>query len=99
MPLVRYGLVTGSEGAGMLWLPRAGDRATDERSAPVAIAVAVTALRDMGARFVLAELPGDPVHGALTRALRARGFVEAGMIPDLVDDGIALHILRLDLDS
>ena len=97
VPLVRYGLVAGAVGAGMLWPSGADDVADDARSAPVSVDVAVAALRRGGARFVLAELPGDPQHARLAGALRAIAFGETGRIPDLVDDGVDLHFFRLEL--
>ena len=64
-------------------------------SAPVAVAVA--ALRDLGARFVLAEVAGGPAQVALIGALHEQAFADAARIADFVDDGVDLHILRLDL--
>ena len=98
VPLVRYGLVAGAQGAGMLWPAGADGAAGNARSAPVSVDVAVAALRRAGARFVLAELPGDTDHAGLAGALREHAFGESGRIPDLVDDGVDLHLFRLELD-
>jgi ribosomal protein S18 acetylase RimI-like enzyme len=55
---------------------------------------AVADLASHGVRFIVAELPDDPVV-ASGRALLARcGFVEVAHVPDYYRDGIALLVLQ-----
>ena len=51
-------------------------------------------LRSLGARFVVAELPADPVYGRTLTLLRASGFRQEGRIADYYQDGVALLFLK-----
>ena len=57
----------------------------------------VQQVKEHGARFLMAELPADPVIGASLSLLRSRGFRQEGRIPDFFHDGVALLFLRTDL--
>jgi ribosomal protein S18 acetylase RimI-like enzyme len=59
-------------------------------------AVLDEARRD-GARFIVAELPDDPVMGQARSLLSAVGFEEEARVPDFYRDGVALTLLRRDL--
>ena len=50
--------------------------------------------RDEGARFVVAEMPDDPVMGQVRALLASLGFEEEARIPDFYRDGVALTLLR-----
>lgn len=55
------------------------------------------AARAARGRFVLAEMPADPVLGTSLTVLRKRGFRQEGRIPDFYRDGVALLFLRRGL--
>jgi ribosomal protein S18 acetylase RimI-like enzyme len=55
------------------------------------------AMRDDGARVVVAELPADEVIGDALTLLRANGFRQTGRIADYYRDGVALLFLRREL--
>ena len=59
----------------------------------------VQRVQDHGARFLMAELPADPVIGASLSLLRSRGFRQEARIPDFFHDGVALLFLRIDLQA
>ena len=50
-------------------------------------------VRTSGGRFLLAELPADPVIGSTLTLLRKNGFRQEGRIPDFFRDGVALLFL------
>jgi len=50
--------------------------------------------RDEGARFVVAEMPDDPVMGQIRALLSSVGFEEEARVPDFYRDGVALTLLR-----
>lgn len=54
-------------------------------------------VRHAGGRFLLAELPADPVVGSSLTTLRKSGFRQVGRIPDFFRDNVALLFLRRDL--
>ncbi|MBX6333686.1 MAG: GNAT family N-acetyltransferase [Gemmatimonadaceae bacterium] len=59
------------------------------------VAHAARALRERGARFLLAEVPDDPhVLGDYWALLVACGFFEESRVADFYRDGIALAFLR-----
>jgi GNAT superfamily N-acetyltransferase len=57
----------------------------------------VSAARESGARFLMAELPDDPAIGSILTLLRESGFREEARVPDFYRDGVALTFLRLRL--
>jgi len=57
----------------------------------------VDVIRREGARFLMAELPADPVLGRSLSLLRACGFRQEARIPDFFRDEVALLFLRRDL--
>lgn len=50
-------------------------------------------------RFLLAELPADPVIGTTLTLLRKEGFRQVGRIPDFYREDVALLFLRYDLGA
>src|SRR3954469_18685981 len=54
--------------------------------------------RDAGARLVVAELPDDPVIGRIRALLLSVGFDEEARVPDFFRHGVALTLLRHDLE-
>ena len=54
-------------------------------------------VRISGGRFLLAELPADPVFGSALTLLRKNGFRQEGRIPDFFRDDVALLFLRRNL--
>jgi GNAT superfamily N-acetyltransferase len=55
------------------------------------------AVRESGARFLIAELPDDPAIGAILALLRDHGFREEARVPDFYREGVALTFLRRSL--
>lgn len=51
-------------------------------------------IRMHGARYLVAELPADPVYGRALTLLRASAFRQEGRIPDFYRDGVALLFLK-----
>ena len=95
--LALYGPVAGASGAWhlSLLLTAAG---IDARAIGVPlITAALEEVRASGGRFLLAELPADPVIGSTLTLLRKTGFKQEGRIPDFYREGVALLFLRRDL--
>ena len=95
--LVLLGLVAGAQGAGRLHLvvvtasARLGgvgrtlvDRAAEEAAA-------------RGARFLLVEIPEDPMLAAAHELLRRAGFRVESHIPDFIREGIGIAFARREL--
>jgi hypothetical protein len=57
----------------------------------------VDAVRALGARLLVSELPADAALGRSLSLLRANGFKEEGRVRDFFRDGVALLFLRRDL--
>jgi len=53
-----------------------------------------SAVRGLGADFLLAELPDDPALGTTLALLRQHGFRDEARVPDFFRDGVALTFLR-----
>jgi hypothetical protein len=54
----------------------------------------VERIRILDARYLVAELPADPVYGRTLTLLRASSFRQEGRIPDFYRDGVALLFLK-----
>lgn len=54
----------------------------------------VQRIRLRGARYLVAELPADPVYGRTLTLLRANAFRQEGRIPDFFRDDVALLFLK-----
>ena len=57
----------------------------------------IDAVRELGARLLVAELPADAALGRSLTLLRSNGFKEEGRVRDYFRDGVALLFLRRDL--
>lgn len=95
--LALFGPVAGANGAWQLHmlLTAAGIAAKDVGGALIDAALAE--VRANGGRFLLAELPADPVIGSSLTLLRSRRFKQVGRIPDFYREGVALLFLRRDV--
>lgn len=95
--LALFGPVAGANGAWQLHmlLTAAGIAAKDVGSSLVDAALAE--VRANGGRFLLAELPADPVIGSSLTLLRSKNFRQVGRIPDFYREGVALLFLRRDV--
>lgn len=92
--LALFGPVAGASGAWHLHmlLTAAGIDARDVGGALVD--ATLTEVRTNGGRFLLAELPADPVIGSSLTLLRSKSFKQIGRIPDFYREGVALLFLR-----
>ena len=90
-----YGELAGAVGAGRLHLVAVAPGARGQGVGSALVAHAARALRERGARFLLAEVPDDPhVLGDYWALLVACGFFEESRVADFYRDGIALAFLR-----
>ena len=95
--LVLLGLVAGAQGAGRVHLIvvtasarlRGVGRLLLDRAADDAAA--------RGARFLLAEIPEDPVLAPAHELLRRSGFHVESRIPDFLRDGVGIAFARREL--
>jgi predicted N-acetyltransferase YhbS len=95
--IVLYGLVAGAEGTGRLMLL---STRPDRRNAGVGGALLDTAgdaLRQIGARFIVVELPGDRAFDTARRLLLRRGFSIEATVSGFHRDDVDLLILRREL--
>lgn len=95
--LALFGPVGGTQGAWHLSTLVIAARAGDGRTGRALLAAALGVVRDSGGRFLLAELPADPVIGSSLTTLRKLGFRQVGRIPDFFRDDVALLFLRRDV--
>jgi ribosomal protein S18 acetylase RimI-like enzyme len=97
--LALFGPVSGATGAWelstLLMAPAAAGR---ELGRHLLDAVLTVVKADQG-RFLLAELPADPVIGTTLTLLRKEGFRQVGRIPDFYRDGVAMLFLRYDVGA
>lgn len=96
--LVLYGVVAGAVGTGAI---RGVLVAPELRRRGIAEELVRGALRKLfedGARLVVAELPDEPGLAGVRRVLERCGFEEEARVADLVADGVALVILRVERD-
>lgn len=95
--LALFGPVAGASGAWHLsMLLIASGVAAKDVGGPL-IEATVRDVRANGGRFLLAELPGDPVIGSSLTLLRSTAFKQVGRIPDFYREGVALLFLRRDV--
>ncbi len=89
-----YGLVAAASGAGALYAIVIDPAQRRTGAGRALVATAEAALRKLGARFAMLELPDDPAELAgVTELLGQAGFVETARVPDLYRDGVALTFL------
>lgn len=96
--VVVFGLVAGSQGAGSLYAAVVEPAYRRRGVGSALVHAAADALRALGARFVIAEVPDDPWATAhFVGLVSATGFTEAARVPDLYRDGVALAFWRYPL--
>ena len=92
--LALFGPVAGASGAWHLYmLLTAAGIHTKAVGGPL-VDAALAEVRVHGGRFLLAELPADPVIGSSLTLLRSMAFRQVGRIPDFYREGVALLFLR-----
>jgi ribosomal protein S18 acetylase RimI-like enzyme len=89
-----HGLIAGAIGAGKLHLVAVHPARRRRGYAHALVRAAVERLGASGARFVLAEMPDDPVLAPTAALLTSEGIEEVARVPDLFRDGIDLVIRR-----
>jgi hypothetical protein len=95
--LALFGPVAGASGAWHLFmLLTAAGIVAKEVGGPL-IDAALAEVRAGSGRFLIAELPADPVIGSSLTLLRSKAFKQVGRIPDFYREGVALLFLRRDL--
>lgn len=95
--LALFGPVAGASGAWHLhMLLTAAGIAAKDVAGPL-VDAALAEVRSHGGRFLLAELPADPVIGSSLTLLRSKAFKQVGRIPDFYREGVALLFLRRDV--
>ena len=92
-----YGTVAGSEGAGRLQLIVTSTAVQRQGLGRRLVERAVADLHAAGARFVLVELPDDPMLAAAASLLERSGFRIEARVRDFFRDGIDLALFRRDL--
>ena len=89
-----HGFVAGAERAGMLHFVGVSDAYRRCGLGRSLVRASVDRLARDGARFVIAELPGEPRLRAGEALLREERFVVEARIPELYREGVDLVILR-----
>ena len=94
--LIVFGETAGALGAGRIYFVAV---AANTRRRGIATALAEAASRDLterGARFVIIELPDDPLLAGARLAAERAGYQEEGRVADYLSDGVSLLLLRRD---
>ncbi|MBV6521745.1 MAG: hypothetical protein MNPFHGCM_01889 [Gemmatimonadaceae bacterium] len=94
-----FGIVPGTEGAGRVRAIAVGPQARRRGLGRMLMNSALETLRNRNARFVLVELPDDPLLRRFESLLSSSGFVEETRAADLVRDGVAMRYLRRYFDD
>jgi ribosomal protein S18 acetylase RimI-like enzyme len=97
--VIVFGFFGGASGAGRLQIVAVEGDARRVGVGAAMVREALAALREDGARFVLAELPADShaLPGA-REFLESFGFREESRVDDFYRDGLALSFMRLELE-
>jgi ribosomal protein S18 acetylase RimI-like enzyme len=96
--VVVFGFFGGASGAGRLQLVVVERDARRSGVGAAMVREALAALREDGARFVLAELPDDSYELPGARELlESCGFAEESRVEHFYRDGLALSFMRLEL--
>ena len=95
--LALYGPVSGARDAWILSTLLIAAGITTRDVARGLIDAVLATVRAGGGRFLLAEMPADPVIGTSLTLLRKSGFRQEARIPDFYRDGVALLFLRRTL--
>lgn len=96
--VIVFGIFGGTKGAGRLHLVAVESRKRREGVARALVNAAIESLAASGARFVLAELPDDPLALAGAREfLAALEFAEESRVDDFYRKDVALAFMRREL--
>ena len=95
--LALFGEIAGTIGAGKLHLAAVAAAARLRGVARGLLNAAVVDLASRGCRFVLAEVPGDPILVPGLELLARAGFSEEARVADYYRDGVPLLLLRRNL--
>ena len=96
--LVVFGVVAGAVGTGRLHLVAVSAAARLRGVASALISAAFDRLRSEGVRVVFSEMPDDPGFAPARALLLRERFVEEDRVEDFFRDGVALILLRRDID-
>ena len=94
-----YGEYAGARGAGRAYIVLVTAGARLQRIGLQLLEATHDDLARRGARFVLAEVPDDMIMRPGWELLDKCGYVEEGRIPDFVRPGVALVLMRHDLEA
>jgi ribosomal protein S18 acetylase RimI-like enzyme len=89
-----FGEVAGARGAGRLRVVAVAPLARRRGVGRALVDGVVVALRESGARFVLAEVPDEPDARCFAVLLEGCGFHEEARAADLVREGVAMRYVR-----
>ena len=95
--LVVLGLVAGAQGAGRLQLVHVTASARLGGVGRTLIDGGAAEAAGRGARFLLAEVPEDPMLAPVHVLLQRAGFRVESRIPDFIREGVGIAFLRRDL--
>jgi GNAT superfamily N-acetyltransferase len=95
--LALFGTIAGTAGGARLYTAVLAPSVESSDVGARLIQAVAAAVRESGARFLLAELPDDPAIGAVLTLLRENGFQEEARVPDFFRNEVALAFLRLSL--
>lgn len=95
--LALFGPVAGTSGAWHLHMLLTAAGVAVKEVGGALLDAALEEVRATDGRFLLAELPADPVIGSSLTLLRSKAFRQVGRIPDFYREGVALLFLRRDV--
>ena len=91
--LALFGGIVPSNGVWKLHTMLISERVDAREVGDAMLGAVMQRVRTLGAKFLTAELPADPVYGRTLDRLRRNGFRQPGKIPDFYRDGVALLFL------
>lgn len=95
--LALFGPVAGANGAWHLHMLLTAAGIASKDIGGTLVEAVLADVRANHGRFLLAELPADPVIGSSLTLLRSKAFRQIARIPDFYRDGVALLFLRRDV--
>lgn len=95
--LAAFGMVAGTVGTGMLYSILVGPRSRRAGIGERLLFHIKGDLASMGARMIVAEIPGDPVVMRFRALLLTHGFVEEARIEDYYADGLHQIVSVFDM--
>jgi ribosomal protein S18 acetylase RimI-like enzyme len=96
---IDFGVIAGAQGAGRLQAITVDAASRRRGVARALVDAAVATLRDEGCRFVAVEIPDDPAAAPARALLADRDFRVEASVAGYFREGVAMLILRRDLDS